>query len=395
MTVNSKSGARPRALSFAGCLLLAVVCAEARLSAQVDGHVSVVADAVPNVGEGVQEMRGRLFAEWRQQVGSHIRLNVAGHVDALLADRGQPGLSRDAVIRPDDVYADLVWDKFDVRVGAARLVWGRLDEFPPTDVINPIDVSRLLLEGRSEARLAVGLVRTRAFLPGASTIEAVVVPAFRRGLFDQLEEETSPFSLLPPVRQEEPALTWGNVQGGARFTSTIGRVDYGVSAYRGFRPFPRIQVPAFSPTEPVAIYPRYTMVGADFETVRGAWGLRGEIASFEDAGRSFEGGLGVDRRAGDYRVASNVFVAHNAGDTNVMLVAAVDRNFARQTRTLRMFGVYAPTEQTGFVRAIGAVSVHENMWLEGSAGVFAGTSQELLGRLTDRDFLSFRLKVYF
>ena len=48
---------------------------------------------------------------------------------------------------------------------------------------------------RSEARLPVGLVRVRAFLPKASTIEGVVVPVFRAGRFDQLDEPSSPFNL--------------------------------------------------------------------------------------------------------------------------------------------------------------------------------------------------------
>ena len=81
---------------------------------------------------------------------------------------------------------DVVTSRFDLRVGAARLVWGRLDEFQPTDVVNPIDLSRFLMEGRSEARLSVGLVRGRVFLPRSTTVEAVVVPAFRRGRFDQV-----------------------------------------------------------------------------------------------------------------------------------------------------------------------------------------------------------------
>ena len=74
--------------------------------------------------------------------------------------------------------------RFDLRAGAARLVWGRLDEFQPTDVVNPIDLSRFLMEGRSEARLPVGLVRGRAvFLPHSTTLEAVVVPVLSARAF--------------------------------------------------------------------------------------------------------------------------------------------------------------------------------------------------------------------
>ena len=50
--------------------------------------------------------------------------------------------------------------------GFTRVVWGRLDEIQPTDVINPLDVSRFFFEGRAEARLPVALVRGSCVMPG-------------------------------------------------------------------------------------------------------------------------------------------------------------------------------------------------------------------------------------
>src|SRR5690606_34396289 len=98
-------------------------------------------------------------------------------------------------------------------------------------------------------------------------------------------------------------------------------------------------------------FPRFTMLGADFETVRGAWGIRGEVAAFVDRtlqavdrpiaaeGRTVEGGVGVDRHAGRYRVSTNVlFAARDASDGvpidggDFSVVASVDRSFARETR---------------------------------------------------------------
>jgi hypothetical protein len=381
--------------------------------AQIDGHVSVLFDALPAAGDPVvAEMRTRVFAEHRREVGDRLRLNLSAYVDGLLADRTASGGSRtsaDAVIRPGDIYAELQTTRFDLRVGASRLVWGRLDEFQPTDVVNPIDLTRFLLEGRGEARLPVGLVRARAFLPASSTLEAVLVPAFRPSRFDQLEEATSPFNLArnanvicPPaglgpcrllaIERREPQLTWSNVQGGVRFTSTLARVDWGLSAYRGFRTFPTFQVTG---TRLVESFPRFTMIGGDFETVRGQWGIRGELATFAEPDRTFEGGAGADRRAGDYRVAGNVVVSHARGDTNVTLVAVGDRRFARETRTVRVLVAYDPDDSTAFVRGIAAASLRDDVWIEGSAGVFAGSSLDVLGRLTDRDFLYARLKVFF
>ena len=54
-----------------------------------------------------------------------------------------------------------------------------------------------------------------------------------------------------------------------------------------------------------------------------------------------------------------------------------------------------PGKGTTFLRAIGAVNLRDNVWLELSGGLFTGTSSDTIGRLTDRDFAYARLKVYF
>lgn len=351
-------------------------------------------DVLPDVSEApgdqrVGELRTRVYAERTDDFGEHLRINLAGYVDGLVAERSVAGASRrvdDATVRPGDLYAEYRTERFDVRAGFSRIVWGRLDEFQPTDVVNPIDLARFMLEGRSEARLPVALVRGRVFLPGSSAIEAVLVPVFRASRFDQLDEETSPFNLAPVGFPfvDEPATRWGHSQGGARFTTTTGRVDWGLSAYRGFRTFA------------LPTYPRFTMVGGDFETVRGEWGLRGEGAWFSGESDELEAGVGVDRRAGDYRIAGNILVTDRPIEgTDVLLVAAADRTFARETRRLRVFGVYDPTDRTGFTRVTAAISLRDDVWLEGSGGLFAGSSLDTLGRLTQRDFAYVRLKVFY
>jgi hypothetical protein len=155
-------------------------------------------------------------------------------------------------------------------------------------------------------------------------------------------------------------------------------------------------------------FPRFTMVGGDFETVRGPWGVRGEVAMFADDtiqvlegnprgvdGRSVEAGAGADRRAGNYRLAGNVLWSWNSVDgSDALLVLAADRSFARETRTLRVFSAYDPADRTIFARIIAAASLRDNVWLEGSAGIFAGSSLDTLGRLTQRDFVYTRLKIF-
>jgi hypothetical protein len=385
-----------------------------------DGYFSTLLLAMPDVDsaeerQSIVELRTRLLAEGFLDPSEWIHLRAGIYVDALLGDRDAvaPQASRGAaIVRPSDLYMELRGERVELRAGMSRIVWGRLDEFQPTDVVNPIDLSRFLLEGRSEARMPVALVRGRAFLPRASVIEGILVPVFWRGRFDQLEEETSPFRLSPAGRRErhEPNVSWKHLQGGARFTSTIGRLDWGVSAWRGFESFPTYSLAPF-PLDPLALivptfietFPRFTMLGADFETVRGVWGLRGEFAWFDGGTpRSFEGGVGADRRAGAYRVAVNTVVSHGE-ETDVTLVGWAERTFARDTRRARLLAVYDPADDTTFIRGIGAISVRDNVWLEGSAGWFAGempaarsvSGADVISLLARRDFVYARLKVHF
>jgi hypothetical protein len=386
-----------------GAWLLAGLLAQAPPS----GYVSVFLDRLPN--RGATELRGRAFVEEKADAGPHLRLAASGFVEALVADRR--GQARDAVAEPQELTMTLRGKRAELTAGLGRVAWGRLDEIQPTDVINPLDVSRFFFEGRSEARLAVPLVRGTLFAGDKASVEAVYVPIFRRARFDRLDEPTSPFNLTPPVPIDDrtPARVLANAQGGARINLTTGRVDWSVSAYEGFRPFG-----VYSLTSGGAVdrtYPRFTMFGGDFETARGAWGVRGELAAFtrdafQDpgspvifAGRSLDAGAGVDRKAGAYRVSGEVLLHREAragaARTDLSVVASADRQFARQKYETRMFAVYNPDNASGFVRGIAAASLRENVRLEGSIGWFAGSGADTISRFADSDFLYLRLKYFF
>jgi hypothetical protein len=400
----------------------------------LDGHASVAVDYLPNAGSAL-EMRARVFAERSVRAGDRLTLRLSGFVEGLIADRG--GTAGDAIVRPQDLFADLSFGPVDLTAGFTRVVWGRLDELQPSDVVNPIDAARFFFEGRSEARLPVALVRGRVFLPGGRVLEAVIVPRFRPGRFDQLDEPTSPFNLArleavclgigicppPAADRREPPLAWENIQGGARFSTTSGRVDWAVAAYRGLEPFglfrfdplPAPSGPAPPPVAPTRlrqVFPAFTMIAADVETVRGEWAVRGEVAAFVERslqtpdslsvarGHTVEAGIGVERKAGDYRLHGTVlYQRQRAGplveDEALSVIGAAERTLARETVRLRAFSVYDATDESLFLRVITAYSLRDDVWLEGSLGWFAGSGTHTISRFADRDFVYTRLKVYF
>jgi hypothetical protein len=111
----------------------------------------------------------------------------------------------------------------------------------------------------------------------------------------------------------------------------------------------------------------------------------------------------VDRKAGDYRISGQVLVHTEAydpafdlaGRTDVSLIVSADRTFSREKYRGRLFGVYNPKNDSGFVRGIAGATLRDNLALEGSLGWFAGSGLDTIGRFADSDFIYLRLKYFF
>ena len=429
-------------IGAAAAVLVLAAATVASSQPRPTGHVSTLVDVLPNRSE-TTELRARVFAEEKLQPAAGLTITASAFVEALVGRRladpatGERGVAT-AIVRVHEASVQYGGERADLLAGFSRVVWGRLDELQPTDVVNPLDAARFFFEGRSEARLPVALVRGRLFIGERAAIEAVYVPVFRQGRFDQLDEDTSPFNIarldpglavclaigcptLPPVvNHTEPAVRLSHAQGGLRVGGTAGRVDWAVAAYRGFEPFGvATLIGAPVPGGPLTFersHPRFTMVGGDFETVRGDWGIRGEVAAFvEDTfqspdfraveGSSVDAGVGIDRKAGDVRLSGTVLLHHESGEiagsatdlerTDVSFIASVDRSFSRERYTLRTFGVITPSESSAFLRTILTANIRDNVAVEGSAGWFPGSGRDFTGRFSECDFLYARLKYYF
>ena len=396
---------------------------------KISGEVSVLAAAYTTQSR-TPELRSRVLLKDSFAAGPHVRFDAAGFAEGLLA--GGIGAHRAGVIEADDIAVQLTASRFDLRAGYTRVVWGRLDEIQPSDVVNPQDISLFFFDSREAARMPVGLVRGRVHFTEASTLELVAVPRFRRGRLDRLDEATSPFrptalaGLTVSVRRPSGDL-WSRMQGGGRFTASTGRVDWALGAFRGFRPLPvyRLTEAILAAVPQVFVagsYPRFTMASADFETAFRRWALRGEaVVSSEDAiqasgsattarGHTVQAGIGADRAVGGYRILGELVVRTATighpdlgidlltitplrfDRRSISAVMVAERRFARDTRLLRAFGIYDATARNGVVRANGAISVREGLWVEATAGWFAGRRRTgALAPFIDSDFVYARV----
>jgi len=79
--------------------------------------------------------------------------------------------------RMRELYLDLYFDNFDLRIGKQQVVWGKADGVFITDVVSPLNLTEFLLPDFDEIRTGVIAAKVDYYI-GNSTIEAILIPQF-------------------------------------------------------------------------------------------------------------------------------------------------------------------------------------------------------------------------
>ena len=183
----------------------------------------------------------------------------------------------DASLR--EAYVDMNLGSLDVRVGKQIIAWGRADRINPTDNITPRDFTLLVSED-DEQRFGVMAVKATYYWRDVA-LTGIWLPHF--------ETDRWPMQTPPPpltIRQREPHSVWE--QWAVKLEQTGKAIDWSVSYFHGFDPFPDFEIGRVSPTrvELLLRNHRIDVIGADIATSLGRYGVRAEAAyTFtEDAG---------------------------------------------------------------------------------------------------------------
>ena len=79
--------------------------------------------------------------------------------------------------RMRELYLDLYFKNFDIRIGRQQVVWGKADGVFITDIVSPLNLTEFLLPDFDEIR--IGVIATKInYYVGNSTFEAIWVPVF-------------------------------------------------------------------------------------------------------------------------------------------------------------------------------------------------------------------------
>ncbi|MCD4681882.1 MAG: hypothetical protein K8R86_01255, partial [Bacteroidales bacterium] len=76
-----------------------------------------------------------------------------------------------------EIYLDLYFDNFDIRIGKQQIVWGKADGVFITDIVSPLDLQEFLLPDFDEIRVGVYAAKVDYYF-GNSTIELIWKPVY-------------------------------------------------------------------------------------------------------------------------------------------------------------------------------------------------------------------------
>ena len=186
----------------------------------------------------------------------------------------------------------------DLRAGIQRFAWGRLDEYPPNDLLNSWDYTQFLRKPLEDRKIGVPSV-SATLNKGDWTYDAVWVPVFvpyRLPLPDERWAGISTVSTIvqaipnveiTPNEPDLPARTIENSNIGLR-VKRVGDIEWALNLFHGYDPRPVFRTTALSiiPQGGMVIvdpgfvpdFHKISVVGLDAAAVRGDLSLRLEIA---------------------------------------------------------------------------------------------------------------------
>jgi hypothetical protein len=340
-----------------------------------------------------------------------------------------------------ELYLAFSANDFELRAGIQRFAWGRLDEYPINDLLNPWDYTRFILRSLEDRKIGVPSLSAN-LNKGNWSLDMVWIPVFvpyRLPLPDERwfgESEIANLSRIPnsdvvPKEPDLPPRTFENGEFGLRVRHA-GDIEWAFNLFQGYNPRPVFKTTALvinPQPEKVLIDPGYVpdfhkmiSIGMDAAAVKGDWSLRAEAAySFtrrfntrqELWGYPPSPGPGVfplkpnEQKsdtlaygvAADYRIIEDVLLTMQAQQT--IIIHRPDTLYDRRFESLLWANLkafrmnqkvetnlnlaYNPEHGDGMARA-NAWYVFTDSWKAGlTVALFTGPPQSLFGRFSKND----------
>ena len=285
-------------------------------------------ESVDAVGYGNAE----LSLGW--SASSRWEARLAGRVDAYL-QTGEPDADE---VEADygESYLRYRGDDLRVTVGTQTVIWGRIDEIPPTDRLSVQDLSRFILDDLQDRRRARPMVRVEGFA-GENKLDLLWTPTFRGAELPQKDSIWYPIDrrrgevlglpgdpLLRQVVREaliDDQAPDADNGFGLRFSRTEAAVDYALTVQqaRQSTPYFRYDIPRNTLE---ARYPSAWSLGGDIGVEAGGAIWRLEAAWISDVPATREDYRYVEVEGVNWAAGVEFFPGDGDARVNLQLAAS-------------------------------------------------------------------------
>lgn len=250
---------------------------------------------------------GRAIMTATRPLGEAWELRLGARADVQAQQGGDYPRTTRARADYDENFLRYRGDRTRVTVGTQRILWGRVDEIPPTDRLSTKDLTRFGLDPYAERRRANPAIRAEYF-HGPWHADLVFLPIFRpaelphrdslwhpvdrnRGRLLGLPQDPALAPVIEQARLDDDVsgnggagVRLGRSGRGGDFAVTVQRARHSQPYYR-FDPETREALAAgLPPSDPTleVVHPRTWVVGGDTAFATGAWTWRAEAAWLSD-----------------------------------------------------------------------------------------------------------------
>ena len=244
----------------------------------------------------------RSLARSRNRVGRMV-VRLDAECDAV----GYCDLVLDRMLH--EAYVELSFPHLIFSFGRQVFNWGMADEFNPSDLLNPEDLTQFMTRMKAERKLGVEAARAEVYF-GNFRWEMVWLPIFRPPILPgdgavwapaelaEMDRMADEYPALLEIEDERlPEIDMENSSVASRIRATLGPVDLGAFGFYGWDYIPIYDFRYdFSGEGPMVVvvpeYQRLWAAGAEFAAVAGSFTVRAEGAYYGDRDYNIDTGFG-------------------------------------------------------------------------------------------------------
>ncbi len=333
-----------------------------------------------------------------------------------------------------EIYLDLYFDNFDIRIGKQQIVWGKADGVFITDIVSPLDLSEFLLPDFDEIRIGVYAAKVDYYF-GNSTIEAIWKPVYAGNEFP------GPGSIWykPPVFPAPATFDYSkskitpsleNSEIYLKYSLSSSAIDFDLMGAYTWDQTPSMYVkkeftidtttgnPVLSGLLITPEIKRLTVAGGSFTSTISSFVLRGEAAYY--SGKYFqttdpfaEGALtkkdylhyvvGLDYGIGNLKLSAqfiqkyimdyNHFIDEEEFGNTMTFLARYDA--MRETLHLELFSYVGLNYGDALIRPKVTYDFSDSFSLLLGSNIFVGDKEGLFGRYDDNSMIYTKIKYNF